>query len=121
MRDATEPFLPKITITLVLIGFIVWYFANEDDGEYNYGDNVFYNSNNNDSKTYNETKINYRNYCYQTDMDAYNRITKENTDRELEKLYESKQFKDMYCKKGENLNNWNWQSRERNNNYCLCF
>ena len=115
-RDPTEAFLPKYTLTLILIGFVIWYFSNEDD---NYDDNVFYNYNNN---YYNNNINPKRSYCYnQTDMNTYNRITKENTKRELEKLTQTKEFREMYLQKGENLENWNWQSRERNQSSCNCF
>ena len=105
LRDPTEPFLPKITITLILIGFVIWYFSNEnsndDDndivGEYQYGDNVFYNPKDYYSQKYNNN-LN-RSYCYQADMDTYDKITKENTKREILKLYDTKQFIDMYKKK----------------------
>ena len=127
LRDPTEPFLPKITITLILIGFVIWYFSNENsndndndsDREYQYGDNIFYNPKDYYSQKYNNNLK--RSYCVQTDMETYDKITRENTKREIEKLYETKQFKDMYFQKGENPKNWNWQSRERMQHSCYCF
>ena len=129
IRDPNEPFLPKITISLILIGFVIWYFSNEDSndnendyynvGQYQYEDNIFYNPKDYYSQ---KNKNNYnRHYCYQTDMNTYNKITKENTKREIEKLYETKEFQHMYKQKGEDKKNWNWQSRERMERSCYCF
>ena len=153
-RDPTEIFLPKITITLIIIGSAALYFSNEnknediknynyEQNEYNedevkedfnyvqsqynenedkenvnyinqYNDNVFYNNKN---EKYNKNYINKANntYCYQTDKIKYDEITKENTKKDLDKLTKSKAFIDMFLEKGEDMNNWNWQSREKKN------
>ncbi len=113
-RDPTLMFLPKMTISYILIGVILWYFSSNDNTvNYNYGGIQY------DKKilnTLNNTNNNYKNnryYCYQTDEKTYDKITKINTTKELEKLYKTPQFKKMYEEKGNNPDNWNWQSRER--------
>ena len=113
-RDPTLMFLPKMTISYILIGVILWYFSSNDNTvNYNYGGIQY------DKKilnTLNNTNNNYKNnryYCYQTDEKTYDKITKINTKKELEKLTKTPQFKKMYEEKGDNFENWNWQSRER--------
>ena len=54
------------------------------------------------------------------------RITKENTKKEVDKLMKTKQFREMFKKKGSDLKNWNWQSREKmqkeaQSSSCNCF
>ena len=44
---------------------------------------------------------------------TYDVITKETTQKEVEKLFNSEKFKKMAEEKGENIENWNWQSREK--------
>lgn len=39
--------------------------------------------------------------------------SEEATRRELKKLFENPQFQKMYEEKGDDMTNWNWQSRER--------
>ena len=128
-RDPTELFIPKISITLILIGFVIWYFSNEDNNEYNgnydekYDDNIYYNNKN---RSYNYNYMINKSYCQKTDMNAYDKITKENTERELDKLRKTNAFREMYMEKGDDMNNWNWQSRERMqreslSSYCCCF
>lgn len=43
----------------------------------------------------------------------YDKITKETTQREIKKLFDNETFKKMIEEKGENPENWNWQSREK--------
>lgn len=43
----------------------------------------------------------------------YEREKEEFTRREVEKLYRSKQFNEMKKEKGDNKENWIWQSREK--------
>ena len=47
------------------------------------------------------------------DKSKYDLITKETTQKEIEKLYENERFKKMLNEKGETLEKWNWQSREK--------
>jgi hypothetical protein len=45
--------------------------------------------------------------------EEYDMITKETTKKEIEKLFENERFKTMVDERGENQENWNWQSREK--------
>ena len=153
-RDPTEPFFPKISIVLIAIGFLIWYFSEEQKDNYNnnkgaypYNNNINnnYNRNNNysdspneenenevddylgapaydDNIYYNKENVNYNNsyinfgnktYCNKVDMNTYNKNKKDTTFMELNKLVQKKEFIDMASKKGEDFNNWNWQSREK--------
>ena len=113
-RDPTIMFLPKMTISFIIIGFAIWYFfSNDDSDDYIYNNNngdqnVFYNVNNKNNN-YN----NRRYYCYQMDTKTYEKIRDINTTKETTKLFQTPEFKKMYEEKGDNFNNWNWQSRER--------
>ena len=118
-RDPTIIFLPKITITIILIGLVTWYFSSNENNNNDiyevdnegpqYEDNIYFNSLNNKNNNYLKTKS----YCYKTNMDTYDKITKINTQKELGKLLQTQQFRDMYEEKGDNPSNWNWQARER--------
>jgi len=46
-------------------------------------------------------------------VNQYEMITKETTQKEVEKLFSSEKFKKMAEEKGEKVENWNWQSREK--------
>ena len=121
-RDPTEAFLPKISISLILIGFVIWYFSEDKDDD----DNVFYDIKNTKYNNYYKETIGNKSYCYEMDPNSYDRITKENTKRELDKLMKTKQFREMFREKGNDLKNWNWQSRERmqkeaQSSSCNCF
>ena len=109
VRDESEIFFPKVCITLIIIGLVIWYFSDEkpDDTE-----NIFFNERN---KSYNQKYYDMKNksYCIQYDMNTYAQLSKTNTEFEKNKLYETNEFRKMYLEKGEDLNNWNWQSRER--------
>ena len=154
-RDPTEPFIPKISLILIIIGLFIWYFSDEqnenknkiekpvyfknnnyysdnnsinysngesgnedddyEDGFYGppvYGDNIYYNRNN---INYNNKYINFGNktFCNKINMQTYEQNKKNNTFLELSKLVQKKEFIDMASKKGENMNNWNWQYREK--------
>ena len=128
-RDPTEIFLPKISITLILIGFVIWYFSENDEEEENqYGDNVYYDIKNTKyNNNYSKIMAN-KSYNYKTDMNSYEQITKENTKKELDKLMKTKKFQEMLREKGTDQRNWNWQSRERmqresqnSNSFCNFF
>lgn len=45
--------------------------------------------------------------------DEYERTTKETTEREKEKLFQSEQMMKMMQEKGEDESKWNWQLRDR--------
>ena len=113
-RDPTEAFFPKISITLIIIGLAIWYFS-EGEEEPDDIKNIFYDERN---VSYNQKYYNMKNrsYCYRTDLNSYNQITKKNTELEREKLYKTREFRAMYEEKGEDMKNWNWQSRERMQN-----
>ena len=116
-RDPNLTFLPKFSISLILIGFLIWYFSsneNEDLYEaYQYGDNVYYDY----SKHKKEELKSPKYYCYQTDVETFERMTPIYTNEQVGKLLQTEEFKKMSKEKGEDLNNWNWQSRERINSY----
>ena len=112
IRDPSLIFMPKITLTIISLGIIIWYFYdyNKDEDDYNintYEDNIYFNSKNK-YKSFNNTP-----YCKRTDVDTYEKISKSYTEKKLKELYESNRFKQMKDEKGENLSNWNWQSRDR--------
>jgi hypothetical protein len=52
-------------------------------------------------------------YAEPVDKKKYNELTKEITQSEVKKLMNSEEFKRVYEEKGENEENWNWQSREK--------
>ena len=52
-------------------------------------------------------------YCQRTDVDTYDAITKAHTREELKKLMKTEKFRRMAQEKGEDKENWNWQSRDR--------
>ena len=115
IRDPSEFFLPKISISIIIIGFLIWYFYqyDEDDDFYKikpYGDNVFY-----DTKKYKnkKIKINNNSFCQRTDVDTYEKISELYTEKKLKELVETEKFKKMLEEKGDNKKNWNWQSRDR--------
>ena len=110
-RDPTIMFLPKMTICFIIIGFTIWYFFSNDES-----DDYIYNNNNGDQNAFYNGNNNYNNrryYCYQMDTKTYEKIRDINTTKETTKLYQTPQFKKMYEEKGDDFNNWNWQSRER--------
>ena len=52
IRDPSIFFLPKKSISLIIIGIVIWYFHKYDEeyyddddyNKYTYGDNVYYNN-----------------------------------------------------------------------------
>ena len=94
-----------------MIGILIWYFhqSDEDEDDYNinpYGDNVYYNRN----KKY---VSNNSPYCQRTDVKTYEKITKSYTNEKMNDLLRTDLFKKMLEEKGEDKENWNWQSRDR--------
>ena len=114
IRDPLITFFLKISISLLTLGVLIWYFYeyNEDDEDYSninvYEDNIFYNP----KKKYNYMNNNIS-YCQRTDVDTYDAITKAHTREELKKLMKTEKFRRMAQEKGEDKENWNWQSRDR--------
>ena len=111
VRDPSEYFIPKSTIIVIIIGILIWYFhqSDEDEDDYNintYEDNVFYNR----KKKY--VNNNYP-YCQRTDVKTYEKITKSYTNEKMNELLKTDLFKKMLEEKGEDKDNWNWQSRDR--------
>ena len=115
IRDPSIFFLPKKSISLIIIGIVIWYFHKYDEGyyddddynKYTYGDNVYYNN-----RTKNKYIYNYP-ICQRTDFNTYEKITKAYTDKKVNELLKSKEFIKMTEEKGEDRDNWNWQSRDR--------
>ena len=115
IRDPSIFFLPKKSISLIIIGIVIWYFHKYDEeyyddddyNKYTYGDNVFYNN-----RTKNKYIYNYP-ICQRTDFNTYEKITKAYTDKKVNELLKSKEFIKMTEEKGEDRDNWNWQSRDR--------
>ena len=127
-RDPTEIFLPRISITLIFIGFVIWYFSENEEEEIQYGDNVYYDNKNTKYNNYYSNIMAKKSYNYKTDINSYDQITQENTNKELDKLWKSKKFQEMRIEKGTDPRNWNWQSRERmqresqnSNSFCNFF
>ena len=112
-RDPTELFLPRISITLIFIGFVIWYFSENEEEEIQYGDNVYYDNKNTKYNNYYSNIMANKSYNYKTDINSYEQITRENTNKEVDKLWKSKEFQEMRIEKGTDPRNWNWQSRER--------
>ena len=114
MRDPTLFFIPKISITLILIGILIWYFHKSeeyDDDDYDinpYEDNIYYNQRSKNSYTNKDYS-----YCERSDVKTYDKITKTYTQEKLNELVKSNPFKKMVEEKGEDKDNWNWQSRDR--------
>ena len=115
IRDPSIFFLPKKSISLIIIGIVIWYFHKYDEeyyddddyNKYTYGDNVYYNN-----RTKNKYIYNYP-ICQRTDFNTYEKITKAYTDKKVNELLKSKEFIKMTEEKGEDRDNWNWQSRDR--------
>ena len=112
-RDPSLFFIPKASIALIIIGIIIWYFhkPDEDDDDYNkyvYEDNQYYNRRDESKNVYSNN-----NYCYRIDKKTYDNQNKVYTQEKLNELLRTPQFKKMYEEKGENKENWNWQSRDR--------
>ena len=115
IRDPSIFFLPKKSISLIIIGIVIWYFHKYDEeyyddddyNKYTYGDNVYYNN-----RTKNKYIYNYP-ICQRTDFNTYEKITKAYTDKKVNELLKSKEFIKMIEEKGEDRDNWNWQSRDR--------
>ena len=111
-RDPTEQFLPKISITLIIIGVLIFVFSNENGDKeeeleereepYQYNDNIYYDSNN---KEYNNGYKRGRNWQYYSQNMGNNYNLKENTKMNLNKLYKTKEFNQMCLKKGKNWKN----------------
>ena len=112
-RDPSLFFIPKASIALIIIGIIIWYFhkPDEDDDDYNkyvYEDNQYYNRRDESKNVYSNS-----NYCYRIDKKTYDNQNKVYTQEKLNELLRTPQFKKMYEEKGEDKENWNWQSRDR--------
>ena len=115
IRDPSIFFLPKKSISLIIMGIVIWYFHKYDEeyyddddyNKYTYGDNVYYNN-----RTKNKYIYNYP-ICQRTDFNTYEKITKAYTDKKVNELLKSKEFIKMTEEKGEDRDNWNWQSRDR--------
>ena len=127
-RDPTTQFLPIISYSIIIIVFLIWYFGpdegnninnNDQNNYYNNPQNFLYNNDKNISyhnyknKFHKNNKIKNRSYCLQMDMNSYDKIGELNTNIQVSKLQKTKEFQKMYEEKGDNLDNWNWQSRER--------
>ena len=122
LRDPSLFFIPKTSILLITIGIVIWYFHNpdeEDDDDYNintYEDNIYYkpkyNSNN---KNRNKDISSCKNspYCQRSDSKVYDNISRSYTKDQLNELVKKDLFKKMLEEKGEDKENWNWQSRDR--------
>ena len=54
-----------------------------------------------------------RRNSYDNCMNSYEKIGELNTKIQVSRLERTKEFQKMYEEKGENWDNWNWQSRER--------
>ena len=70
-RDPSLFFIPKASITLIIMGIIIWYFhkPDEDDDDYNkyvYEDNIYFNK-----KVENKNVYTNKDYCYRIDKDTY--------------------------------------------------
>jgi Cu/Ag efflux pump CusA len=52
-------------------------------------------------------------YINAISLEEYEKITKETTEQEKAKLFQSDEFESMLKEKGENEANWNWQLRNR--------
>ena len=112
-RDPSLFFIPKASITLIIMGIIIWYFhkPDEDDDDYNkyvYEDNIYFNK-----KVENKNVYTNKDYCYRIDKDTYEDQNRSYTQEKLNELLRTPQFKKMYEEKGEDKENWNWQSRDR--------
>ena len=116
LRDPSLFFIPKTSILLIIIGILIWYFHNpdeDDDDDYNinqYEDNIYYKP-----KLYKNKDIysNNNSYCQRSDTKAFDNISRAYTKEQLNALLRKDQFKRMLEEKGEDKENWNWQSRDR--------
>jgi hypothetical protein len=93
-------FLPKYTIGLIvasIIGFIAIMAKNSKDYQ---------------EQSRREQKDFVR-YVEPVPREEYQKITEEVTKKELDKLYQSPDFKKMLAEKGRDQKNWAWQSREK--------
>ena len=122
LRDPTLFFIPKTSILLITIGIVIWYFHNpdeEDNDDYNinsYEDNIYYkpkfNSYNKNKKRDLYPSINNP-HCQRSDSKVYDNISRSYTKDQLNELVKKDLFKKMLEEKGEDKENWNWQSRDR--------
>ena len=130
-RDPTTQFIPIISYSIIIIVLLIWYFcpdeginnnnnSNNPQNIYHNNDkNFFYHNDknffhHNDKKIFHKNnKLTNRSYCQQMDIDSYDKIGELNTNIQVSKLQKTKEFQKMYEEKGDNLDNWNWQSRER--------
>ena len=128
-RDPTTKFNPIISYSIVIIVFLIWYFGPEEGS--NNDNNVQNNYHNNDKNNYYSNDKNYfydknnyynndkfknrknKSYCLQMDAKSYEKIGEMNTNIQLSKLEKTREFQRMYEEKGDNMDNWNWQSRDR--------
>jgi hypothetical protein len=105
-RDPTTQFNPIISYSIIIIVFLIWYFS-PDEGNNNNNTNNYNNKNDKIKDKKNSS------YCLQMDMNSYEKIGELNTNIQVSRLQKTKEFQKMYEEKGDNLDNWNWQSRER--------
>ena len=115
-------FIPKTSILLITIGIVIWYFHNpdeEDDDDYNinsYEDNIYYKPKFNSYKK-NKKRDLYPSinnpHCQRSDSKVYDNISRSYTKDQLNELVKKDLLKKMLEEKGEDKENWNWQSRDR--------
>ena len=98
MRELTKKFIPKYTLIIIFIGFLIYLFS-ENNENYN-------------------KELKYREkypiqYTRRLNNEEYERECEETTERELQKLYNSQKFLQMYSEKGVDKSNWCWQTSEK--------
>ena len=115
IRDPSEFFVPKISITLILIGILIWYFHQSDEDDDDYYANVYEDNNYFKRSMHDSYKIKNKDfsYCQRSDVKTYDNITDAYTKEKVDELIKSNLFKKMFEEKGEDKENWNWQSRDR--------
>ena len=122
-RDPTTQFIPIISYSIIIIVLLIWYFGpdegNNNNNNSNNPQNIYHNNHknffyHNDIKRFHKNnKLTNRSYCEQMDINSYDKIVELNTNIQVSRLQKTKEFQKMYEEKGDNLDNWNWQSRER--------
>ena len=117
LRDPSLFFIPKTSILLIIIGILIWYFHNPDEDDDDYNINLYEGNNYYNPKLYkNKNKdiyLNNNSYCQRSDSKAFDNISRAYTKEKLNELLRKEQFKRMLEEKGEDKENWNWQSRDR--------
>lgn len=59
------------------------------------------------------TKPIQKSYTKRMTTNEYNHIAEETTKKELDKLYQSREFQEMIKRKGTDPSNWVWQTKEK--------